>query len=423
MEAGATNFHALRIEDWRQFHALEVEFDPRLTILTGANASGKSTVLGILATHFNWSRSYITAPSHRRGRLWSPFRRRRMDQEPRSNLVGELSYSNGAKTELAVPLEETSTRSQYDVQMPNRQAVTGVFLTSHRAVSGNYAEVATIPALFGSAEQLFEQFTESVRVRWQGSWTGKTPQMTLKESLIAAAVFGEGSASVDRNEDALAIWEGFQDVLKDVLPKSLSFQRLRVRMPDVVVETGSGDFILDEASGGLSAILEIVWQIFLRSRHKPQFTVLIDEPENHLHPSLQREIVPSLMSGFPDVQFIVATHSPLVVTATPDSSVYVFDYNSESRVDSRPLDYVNKAASADDTLRRVLGLVSTTPVWAEERFRHILDEHLSATMSSSDLRKLRQVLEENGLESRFPEAVISASESAGGESSTDAASD
>lgn len=54
-----------------------------------------------------------------------------------------------------------------------------------------------------------------------------------------------------------------------------------------------------------------------------QVIVLIDEPETHLHPRWQRTVLPSLVSALrgwdvehtPEVQIIVATHSPLVLTS------------------------------------------------------------------------------------------------------------
>jgi predicted ATPase len=407
-------FRSLQISDWRQFDELSIEFDPRLTILTGANASGKSTILALLARHFNWSRVYSTAPvrSKARTKKWSPFGRRRSrapsDPQHSAQSVGSLTYGSGNTTLITVSNSARDERAQYDISLPEQQSVTGLFLTSHRAVSGNYAQVSTIPTLFGTPEQMFEQFTNEVRTRWQGSWTGRTPQLALKESLIAAAVFGEGSASVERNDEAAAIWTGFQSVLGSILPPSLGYQRLRIRVPDIIVETNTGDFIFDEASGGLSALLEVAWQIFLRSRNHGSFTVLLDEPENHLHPSLQREILPSLLNAFPSVQFIVATHSPFVVTASPDSAVYALDYNTHRRVQSRRLDYTNKAASAEDTLHRVLGLESTLPTWAEQRFHQILDEHLGAGMTNESVTALRNALESSGLASQFPNAIVTA---------------
>jgi predicted ATP-binding protein involved in virulence len=41
--------------------------------------------------------------------------------------------------------------------------------------------------------------------------------------------------------------------------------------------------------------------------------VLIDEIDLHLHPKWQRQILPKLMTLFPNVQFVVTTHSPFVV--------------------------------------------------------------------------------------------------------------
>lgn len=412
-----TGFKRVQLGDWRQFADLDITFHPRLTVLTGANASGKSTVLALLATHFNWDRTYSSAPirsgkksfwSNRRLSIFRSTRSIEDVQAPES--VGTLTYTNEEQSRIVVPEQEGSSRAHYNVQIEQRQTVPGVFLTSHRVVSGNYAPVESIPTSFKTSDQLFEQFTNEVRVRWQGSWTGRTPQLALKESLIAAAVFGEGSDSVERNDDAWAIWTGFQNVLQKIMPASLGFQRLRVRVPEIIVESETGDFILDEASGGLSAILEMAWQVFLRSRNQPRFTVLLDEPENHLHPSLQRGILPSLLDAFPSVQFIVATHSPFVVTATPDTAVYVLDYEEERRVASRPLDYVNRAASADETLRRVLGMESTVPAWAERRFEEIIDRHLQSEISGEALRALRSELEENGLEAHFPDAVLEVSE-------------
>jgi AAA domain, putative AbiEii toxin, Type IV TA system/AAA domain len=404
-------FRSLFIYGWRQFDQLAIDFHPRLTILTGANASGKSTVLSLLRGHFNWMRNYSTAPRRDPDDpTWSAFGDRPEDSYQHApgswDEVGRLMYADGAETLINVYEPDPAARQQYDVQFPSQRPVAGVFLTSHRFITGNYVPVPTIPALFGTSDQLFEQFTNELRTRWQGSWTGRTPQLAFKESLIAAAVWGEGNSSVDPNPEAAAIWEGFQRILRDILPQSLRFERLRIRVPDIIVETETGDFILDEASAGMSAILEMAWQVFLRARNVPQFTVLLDEPENHLHPRLQRELLPSMLQAFPSVQFIVATHSPFVVTATPDSAVYVLDYNDNQRVESRRLDYANKAGSADDTLQRVLGLPSTMPISAEERFQRIIDQHLTGAITAEGLAELRDALRRDGLESQFTEAML-----------------
>jgi len=49
--------------------------------------------------------------------------------------------------------------------------------------------------------------------------------------------------------------------------------------------------------------------------------VLIDEIELHMHPEWQRSIVPNLRKIFPNIQFIVTTHSPQVLGEVRDMSI------------------------------------------------------------------------------------------------------
>lgn len=51
--------------------------------------------------------------------------------------------------------------------------------------------------------------------------------------------------------------------------------------------------------------------------------VLIDEIDLHLHPSWQQRIVGDLTRTFPNIQFIVTTHSPQVVSSVKGSSVFL----------------------------------------------------------------------------------------------------
>lgn len=58
--------------------------------------------------------------------------------------------------------------------------------------------------------------------------------------------------------------------------------------------------------------------------------VMIDELDLHLHPKWQRDIVPTLSEYFPNVQFIVTTHSPHVLQSMEDVNLYVLRRGEES---------------------------------------------------------------------------------------------
>lgn len=58
-------------------------------------------------------------------------------------------------------------------------------------------------------------------------------------------------------------------------------------------------------------------------------TVIIDEIDEHLHPELQVRILKALHNTFPNIQFIVSTHAPLVMSSvenTPENVVYKLEY-------------------------------------------------------------------------------------------------
>ena len=208
-----------------------------------------------------------------------------------------------------------------------------------------------------------------------------------------------------------------------VVPKEIGFRNLIVRPPDILLETETGTFLLDAASGGLTTLIEIAALVYtcgLSADVKGgRFTVTFDEPENHLHPSMQRSLMPSLIAAFPEVQFIVVTHSPFIVSSMRDSNVYALHYaaaqsdNSESdhffaatrQIVSTKLDYQNRAGTAGEILREVLGVPVTLPVWVENSLDEIVAYYQARQLDENTLAQFRLDVQRAGLEELFPEAI------------------
>ena len=47
--------------------------------------------------------------------------------------------------------------------------------------------------------------------------------------------------------------------------------------------------------------------------------MLIDEVELHMHPSWQRKVLSVLRETFPNIQFIITTHSPIVLSEADEN--------------------------------------------------------------------------------------------------------
>ena len=56
---------------------------------------------------------------------------------------------------------------------------------------------------------------------------------------------------------------------------------------------------------------------------KKQAIVIIDELDAHIHPSWQRKLIPILRKNFPNVQFIISAHSPLLIEGCKANEVSV----------------------------------------------------------------------------------------------------
>ena len=86
---------------------------------------------------------------------------------------------------------------------------------------------------------------------------------------------------------------------------------------------------------GYAAILDIVVDLIIRMEKQLNrsfdFTipgiVLIDEIETHLHLDLQKKIMELLTTVFPNIQFVVSSHSPFILNSLDNVIIYDLENN------------------------------------------------------------------------------------------------
>jgi hypothetical protein len=108
-------------------------------------------------------------------------------------------------------------------------------------------------------------------------------------------------------------------------------QIVDVRSEEVVVlDAGGARVVVEQLSDGYRSVLSMIFEILRQMTRSYGTTemiraldvehgcvrlpgvVAIDEVDAHLHPSWQKDIGPWFTRCFPDIQFIVTTHSPII---------------------------------------------------------------------------------------------------------------
>jgi hypothetical protein len=88
-----------------------------------------------------------------------------------------------------------------------------------------------------------------------------------------------------------------------------------------------------------------------------------------------------------------------------DSNVYVLTFTEDNRVVSNRLDWKNRAASANEILRDVLGVPVTYPQWVEERLESITQRYSEVSLSPESLEELKEELKKIGLDRLLPQSL------------------
>lgn len=103
-----------------------------------------------------------------------------------------------------------------------------------------------------------------------------------------------------------------------------------------------------ELPSGTKSFVGFILDLLLRlQKQQPKVTdianytgiVIIDEIDLHLHPKMQRDIVVQLSQTFPNIQFIVTTHSPVPLLGAPEESIFIkMDKDDNNNIKAEILD-------------------------------------------------------------------------------------
>lgn len=111
--------------------------------------------------------------------------------------------------------------------------------------------------------------------------------------------------------------------------------------------------------------------------------VLLDEVDLHLHPEWQRVVVPTLATALPRVQFIVTTHSPLVVGSLEARNLFVLGDEEGATVVKRLPETVHGRSAEQILLSPYFGLESTRSPDVSQELGRLAKSALAGDTSAS----------------------------------------
>lgn len=128
-------------------------------------------------------------------------------------------------------------------------------------------------------------------------------------------------------------FKNFEDILRLIFDdRNIELVFLQKKY-DFQIRLSNGNLVsFDVLSEGYSSLISIFMDLLIRIdvirnerenfSYVPCGIVLIDEPEVHLHLQLQEQILPLLVKFFPNIQFIIATHSPAVIASIKNATIF-----------------------------------------------------------------------------------------------------
>ena len=153
-------------------------------------------------------------------------------------------------------------------------------------------------------------------------------------------------------------------------------------------------FPIEKLSSGYKQMIHLIVDLafravslnpYINSTKNISGIVLIDEIDLHLHPKWQWNVIPALNDVFPNIQFIITTHSPFVVSSCDSEKVLVIGDNRSHYVGKQYGSSIQKIAESvlgTRTIPQKLGKMLSSFEEALQNEQYELAESLLYQMKS-----------------------------------------
>lgn len=333
---------SINLHQFRGHNDLNIEFNDNLTVISGENGAGKSSILEAIALSISWIVAKIKNPIGRGSNIKlsdinNNFKETRVDFQ--FDDIGGITLNGkniGGKIKSETKFEENLRDYCVEIQSKAtdniaqdlpifahygvRRAVIDIPLRirnkSHDSIFETYEDWNTGGANFKSFFEWFrnQEDIENEKLRY---WNNNNHQ---SES---------GEFQPDRELSTV------RRALESFMPNYTNV-RINRRPLRMLIDKGNDTLDLNQLSDGEKIYFALIGDLCRRlvlanptigDPLQGEGIVLIDEIDLHLHPNWQKDIAVRLTETFPNIQFILTTHSSLVLNNVPNESIRMLTNN------------------------------------------------------------------------------------------------
>lgn len=361
----------LKLENLGRFQSLDIDFAPtdtvtsNVTVLIGNNGAGKTSILKSLATSLSWFVARLRSDKGSgnpfpeevilNGMLTATSEILLQDQGTKFNWSLAKTRSGRKGTRQSQLNEASKLADEYRRYLAEKDTASLpliAFYPVERVVLDIPLKIKdkhTFQQLDGYDNALnqgvdFRRFFEWFREREDSENETALPTDVLKEleKMLIPELWQKlqqlQASSRDRQLTAV------RTAITNFMP---GFENLKVRRKPrlhMSIDKEGQTLNVLQLSQGEKSLMALVGDIARRlAMMNPDLknpldgdgVVLIDEVDMHLHPQWARTIIDRLTNTFPNCQFVLTTHSPLVISDCKDVLVYSLDNGEVTKVPSQ----------------------------------------------------------------------------------------
>ncbi len=397
---------------------MDFKFDERVNVFAGPNASGKSSLLRMLAmpvhdgykygggNRFQYISQFAIAVSEG----WPIIH---LDEHECGVIWSELPWVQIPATRLHLPWSENLSRilgrSEKTIAVGDgNEALISIFRHGYDwgVFDANQVEIALQLLVDEVQSRPRDGGLRAMRRDSGGNLAGYNLSEAVEisyhcaQQILAEVVTGTSPHNLvtGRRE--------FSDGLFITYPK--------VRL-GMTVDTADGDSVAANllSSGTQSSLLWIRFLALQMLYHydfqdgwqNQPAILLIDEIENHLHPTWQRRVIPALLDHFRGLQIFATTHSPFVVAGLKKGQVHMLKRDTDGVVAASTNEHDIIGWTTDEILRTFMGVDEPTDQLTVDRRERLLELRRKDSLTDAEeaeMEELRRQVNEDFLSSSTP---------------------